>query len=248
MIDRSSESRADSAPESAQRVVKAVALVILSALTATGFAVSFTRLHGFMGQFGEEGWTAYASAGMVDSLALSGLLVALVFRDWWARAAFVLALGFTGLANAFVGFQYASWFGLAVGLVPIVSMELAYRVALTLVLQTRAGGVVTTPAESDQATPTPDQSRVVTPVEPDQAGAPQVVTAPDHPELPMVAPGPGPDPSMAKAERLDQVRALLDDQPDLTAQQVADHLGVSLTTGRRYSRQVRAERVATAPA
>jgi hypothetical protein len=121
-------------PNKAQKHVRWLALIILSSLTVTGFAVSYTRLHDFVARFGESGWTAYASAGMVDSLALSGLLVALVFQDRWARAAFITSLGFTGFANAYVGWQFAQAFGLVVGLVPILAMEMAYRIALSLVL------------------------------------------------------------------------------------------------------------------
>lgn len=241
-VSMSIQSGADRAPESAQRAVRWVALVVLSGLTVTGFAVSYTRLHGFMGRYGEEGWTAYASAGMVDSLALSGLLVALVFRDWWARAAFVLALGFTGFANAFVGFQYASWFGLVVGLVPILSMELAYRIALSLMLPTRGtevepdpGQAETTPAHEVAPGPESDQATAPAPVQLDR-----VAPEPDPgPDMPMVHPGPRPDPVTLKAQRVVRVAELLDQRPDLTAQQVAHELGGSLTSGKRYLREVR---------
>ncbi|RNL84761.1 hypothetical protein [Halostreptopolyspora alba] len=225
-------------PDGPRRAVRLVALAILSCLTATGFAVSYSRLHGFMASYGETGWTAYASAGMVDSLALAGLLVALVFRDWWARAAFVLALGFTGFANGLVGWQFAGAFGLVVGLVPIVSMELAYRIALTLLLPPRAPAP---DAGADQAEPGPDHPVAATPDQLDQAPPDQL----DQVALPLVEPGPAPDHYVTKADRLDQVRALLADDPHLTAQQLADQLGVSLTSGRRYARQVKAESVTT---
>ncbi|SHJ57824.1 hypothetical protein SAMN05421803_107158 [Nocardiopsis flavescens] len=210
--------------------VRAVAIAGLALIVGAGLFTSFANLHAFAEQYGKAGAHAVVTAATVDALTLLGLLVALTYPSFWARLAFVIGLFATGAANGTVGWAVASWPGVATALFPVLALELSYKVVLGLLLPTRPGGVVTTPAESDQA------------------GARQVVTAPDHPELPMVAPGPGPDPSMAKAERLDQVRALLDDQPDLTAQQVADHLGVSLTTGRRYSRQVRAERVAPAPA
>jgi len=116
----------------AEKAVKAIALFLLAGLTATGFAVSYTRLHDFMARFGEVGWTAYATAAMVDTLTMAGLLVALVFLSGWARIAFVLGLGFTGFANAYIGLQVAGAFGLVVGLVPIIAMELSYRTALSL--------------------------------------------------------------------------------------------------------------------
>ncbi|MFL1430307.1 MULTISPECIES: DUF2637 domain-containing protein [unclassified Nocardiopsis] len=228
--------------------VRRVAVAGLALIVGAGLFTSFANLHAFAEQYGKAGTHAIVTAATVDALTLLGLLVALTYPSFWARSAFIVGLFATGAANAAVGWAVASWPGVATALFPVLALELSYKVVLGLLLPTRPREPVTTPAESDQATPTPDQSRVVTPVEPDQAGARQVVTAPDHPELTMVSPGPGPDPVAAKAERLDQVRALLADHPDLTAQQVADHLGVSLTTGRRYSRQIRAEQVATAPA
>ncbi|MBQ1081588.1 hypothetical protein [Nocardiopsis sp. B62] len=50
---------------------------------------------------------------------------------------------------------------------------------------------------------------------------------------------PGPDPVALKAQRVARVAELLDQRPDLTAQQVAHELGVSLTSGKRYLREVR---------
>ncbi|TQN30746.1 hypothetical protein FHX37_0628 [Haloactinospora alba] len=69
-----------------------------------------------------------------------------------------------------------------------------------------------------------------------------------EPELGQLAPEPEPEPAQLapgvdsttrKAQRLDQVRGLLVQRPDLTAQQVADDLGCSLTSGKRYLRAVR---------
>jgi len=134
-----------------QNTVKAISLVLLAGLTATGFAVSYTRLHDFMARFGETGWTAYATAAMVDTLTLAGLLVALVFLSGWARIAFILGLGFTGFANAFIGYQVAGAFGLVVGLVPIISMELSYRTALSLMF----GSSTTPQPPTGPSNPTP---------------------------------------------------------------------------------------------
>lgn len=117
----------------AQKVVKAIAVIGLAAIVVVAFVVSFTNLHVFMLTFGKMGMYAVLTAALIDAMTILSLLVALTFRSASARVGFVLGLLGTAVANATIGFLAAGPVGLAVGLIPVVAMESAYKTVLDLV-------------------------------------------------------------------------------------------------------------------
>lgn len=117
----------------AQRVVKTVAVIGLAAIVVVAFVVSFTNLHMFMLTFGKLGMYAVLTAALVDAMTILSLLVALTFRSASARVGFVLGLLGTAVANATIGYLAAGPVGLAVGLIPVIAMESAYKTVLDLV-------------------------------------------------------------------------------------------------------------------
>lgn len=117
----------------AQRVVKTVAVIGLAAIVVVAFVVSFTNLHMFMLTFGKLGMYAVLTAALIDAMTILSLLVALTFRSGSARVGFALGLLGTAVANATIGFLAAGPVGLAVGLIPVIAMESAYKTVLDLV-------------------------------------------------------------------------------------------------------------------
>lgn len=116
----------------AGRVVKAVAITGLGVLVAGSFYVSYESLHTFAFMFGKDGYRAMVVAVSVDLLTLLGLLVALTYPSMSARSAFITGLLATGVANILIGYWAAGWFGAAVGVFPVIALELSYRTVLSL--------------------------------------------------------------------------------------------------------------------
>lgn len=223
-------------------VVKAVSVTGLVLLVAGGFYVSYENLHTFAAEHGKNAYRAIVVALSVDLLTLLGLLVALTYPSLWARAAFVTGLITTAVANGLVGWDASAFFGVAVALWPVVSMELAYKVVLTLILNP-AGTKATEPLVHTDPDPEPPDPRVEPP-EPETEPALSPADPRTEPSLSLVGPegeplAPSSGPAQAKAQRVAQVRDLLAQSPSLTAQQVADSLDCSLSSGKRYLRQAR---------
>lgn len=111
-----------------------VALAALVFLVGSGLYISYENVHQFVLNHGKDGLHAELAALGVDIMTLSGLFVSLIYRESWARAAFVIGLLGTGVANALTGWEASAYFGVAVALWPLMSMELSYRIALSLVI------------------------------------------------------------------------------------------------------------------
>lgn len=111
-----------------------VALAALVFLVGSGLYISYENVHQFVLSHGKDGFHAELAALGVDIMTLSGLFVSLIYREPWARAAFVIGLLGTGVANALTGWEASAYFGVAVALWPLMSMELSYRIALSLVI------------------------------------------------------------------------------------------------------------------
>lgn len=114
------------------RVVKGVAITGLAVLVAGSFYVSYENLHAFASMFGKDGHRAMVVAASVDLLTLLGLLVALTYPSMSARTAFITGLLATAIANFLIGYWVAGWFGAAVGVFPVIALELSYRTVLSL--------------------------------------------------------------------------------------------------------------------
>lgn len=118
-----------------------IALVALVFLVGSGLYISYENVHTFVSNHGKYGQHAQLAALGVDVLTLVGLFVSLFYRDVWARVAFVVGLVGTAIANGLVGWEASTYFGLAVALWPLMSMELSYRISLSLILPTLSKGL-----------------------------------------------------------------------------------------------------------
>ena len=118
-----------------------IALVALVFLVGSGLYISYENVHTFVSNHGKYGQHAQLAALGVDVLTLVGLFVSLFYRDVWARAAFVVGLVGTAIANGLVGWEASTYFGLAVALWPLMSMELSYRISLSLILPALSKGL-----------------------------------------------------------------------------------------------------------
>lgn len=118
-----------------------IALVALVFLVGSGLYISYENVHTFVSNHGKYGQHAQLAALGVDVLTLVGLFVSLFYRDVWARVAFVVGLVGTAIANGLVGWEASTYFGLAVALWPLMSMELSYRISLSLILPTLSRGL-----------------------------------------------------------------------------------------------------------
>lgn len=118
-----------------------IALVALVFLVGSGLYISYENVHTFVSNHGKYGQHAQLAALGVDVLTLVGLFVSLFYRDVWARAAFVVGLVGTAIANGLVGWEASTYFGLAVALWPLMSMELSYRISLSLILPALSRGL-----------------------------------------------------------------------------------------------------------
>ena len=115
-------------------VVLTVALIALVFLVGSGLYISYENVHAFVSTHGKEDYRATLAALTVDVLTLVGLFVSLMYQIGWARLAFIVGLLGTAVANGLVGWEASTYFGLAVALWPLMSMELSYKIALSLVL------------------------------------------------------------------------------------------------------------------
>ena len=118
-----------------------IALVALVFLVGSGLYISYENVHTFVSNHGKYGQHAQLAALGVDVLTLVGLFVSLFYRDVWARVAFVVGLVGTAIANGLVGWEASTYFGLAVALWPLMSMELSYRISLSLTLPALSRGL-----------------------------------------------------------------------------------------------------------
>ena len=118
-----------------------IALVALVFLVGSGLYISYENVHTFVSNHGKYGQHAQLAALGVDVLTLVGLFVSLFYRDVWARVAFVVGLVGTAIANGLVGWEASTYFGLAVALWPLMSMELSYRISLSLILPALSRGL-----------------------------------------------------------------------------------------------------------
>src|SRR5690554_514423 len=118
-----------------------IALVALVFLVGSGLYISYENVHTFVSNHGKYGQHAQLAALGVDVLTLVGLFVSLFYRDVWARVAFVVGLVGTAIANGLVGWEASTYFGLAVALWPLMSMELSYRISLSLILPALSKGL-----------------------------------------------------------------------------------------------------------
>lgn len=118
-----------------------IALVALVFLVGSGLYISYENVHTFVSNHGKYGQHAQLAALGVDVLTLVGLFVSLFYRDVWARVAFVVGLVGTAIANGLVGWEASAYFGLAVALWPLMSMELSYRISLSLLLPALSKGL-----------------------------------------------------------------------------------------------------------
>lgn len=124
-----------------QGATLAIALVALVFLVGSGLYISYENVHTFVSNHGKYGQHAQLAALGVDVLTLVGLFVSLFYRDVWARVAFVVGLVGTAIANGLVGWEASTYFGLAVALWPLMSMELSYRISLSLILPALSRGL-----------------------------------------------------------------------------------------------------------
>lgn len=115
-------------------VVLTVALIALVFLVGSGLYISYENVHAFVTTHGKEDYHATLAALTVDVLTLVGLFVSLMYQIGWARLAFIVGLLGTAVANGLVGWEASTYFGLAVALWPLMSMELSYRISLSLIL------------------------------------------------------------------------------------------------------------------
>lgn len=123
-------------PAKFQSTVRWIAIPIMTLLTLANFLVSFARLETFIQAYGGNGMASIILASTIDLTALCGLLVALAFQSNWARTAFVFALLVSGFANGFICYYISGAIGLGVGILPIILLELTYRISLALILKT----------------------------------------------------------------------------------------------------------------
>lgn len=123
-------------PAKFQSTVRWIAIPIMTLLTLANFLVSFARLETFIQDYGGNGLASIILASTIDLTALCGLLVALAFKSNWARTAFVFSLLVSGFANGFVCYYISGAIGLGVGILPIILLELTYRISLALILKT----------------------------------------------------------------------------------------------------------------
>lgn len=123
-------------PAKFQSTVRWIAIPIMTLLTLANFVVSFARLETFIQDYGGDGLASIILASTIDLTALCGLLVALAFKSNWARTAFVISLLVSGFANGFICYYISGAIGLGVGILPIIMLELTYRISLALILKT----------------------------------------------------------------------------------------------------------------
>lgn len=127
--------------------IKLVATVVLVGIMVSGFYVSFGTLVAFAATFGKLGTSAVIIALIIDTLAVLGLGITLLFPSASSKTAFLGGVGASTTMNAFVGFATAGVVGAIVAVIPQVATVLGERVVFDLLFDD-----TTTPLE-DTSTP-----------------------------------------------------------------------------------------------
>lgn len=134
--------------------IKLVATVVLVGIMVSGFYVSFGTLVAFAATFGKLGTSAIIIALIIDTLAVLGLGITLLFPSASSKTAFLGGVGASTTMNAFVGFATAGVVGAIVAVIPQVATVLGERVVFDLLFdETTTPLHQTTSNELEDVTP-----------------------------------------------------------------------------------------------
>ncbi len=130
--------------------IKLVATVVLVGIMVAGFVVSFGTLVAFAAMFGKLGSSAIIIALIIDTLAVLGLGITLMFPSTSSKTAFLGGVGASSTMNAFVGFTVAGPVGAIVAVIPQVATVLGERVVFDLLFASNTHVVSTPQQETPQ--------------------------------------------------------------------------------------------------
>lgn len=130
--------------------IKLIATLVLIAIVIAGFYVSFGTLVAFAAMFGKVGEAAIIVALIIDTLAVLGLGVTLLFPSASSKLAFFSGVGASSIMNLYIGFTVAGPIGALVAVVPQLSMILGERVVFDLIFAGTATTTTEAPVEVHQ--------------------------------------------------------------------------------------------------
>lgn len=112
--------------------IKIVATAVLVGIMVAGFWVSFGTLVAFAAAFGKAGEAAIIVALIIDTLAVLGLGITLLFPSTSSKLAFLGGVGSSSIMNAWIGFSVAGPVGAVVAVIPQIATVLGERVVFDL--------------------------------------------------------------------------------------------------------------------
>src|SRR5690554_4467015 len=101
-----------------QIFVKASSVLILCGVMVSGFYVSFGTLVEFTSLFGKGAEAAIIVALIIDTLAVLGLGVTLIYPSLSSRVAFLGGIGTSSAMNFYIGLKVAGPVGAIVAVIP----------------------------------------------------------------------------------------------------------------------------------
>lgn len=120
-----------------QIFVKASSVLILCGVMVSGFYVSFGTLVEFTSLFGKGAEAAIIVALIIDTLAVLGLGVTLIYPSLSSRVAFLGGIGTSSAMNFYIGLKVAGPVGAIVAVIPQLATILGERVVFDLLLPTK---------------------------------------------------------------------------------------------------------------
>ena len=115
--------------------IKIIATVVLTGIMIAGFYVSFGTLVTFAVMFGKVGEAAIIIALILDTLAVLGLGITLLFPSTSSKVAFLGGVGASSVMNVYIGFTIAGPVGAIVAVIPQLATVLGERVVFDLLFE-----------------------------------------------------------------------------------------------------------------
>src|SRR6202167_3214473 len=133
-------------PDWPRRLVNAAVTLVVLAVAAATFVLSYTGVHAIALQGGVSVQLARIYPGLFDAVLVIACVAAIMLRDarWWARGwawlVVIVMLGAIGTADVLHAANYALRHRLTEGVVagaPVVAVLLAFSLLLTMLRQSR---------------------------------------------------------------------------------------------------------------